>query len=129
MPGDHPPHRLVRRAADHSGGMVESSTILAQQAAAAGVKVVVNTESAATYFTPAGGFTIRPFGYEVDQPVGSLLAAYRSEYTVGNPYPDTHWAASLAARPPRDDPGFEPDPVVAQTARTLRSAATRTPAS
>jgi len=74
-------------------GMVESSTILASQAAAAGVKVVVNTESAATYFTPAGGFTVRPFGYEVDQPVGSLLAAYRSEYTVGCPYPDTHWGS------------------------------------
>ncbi len=76
---------------DFLPGMVESSTILAQQAAAAGVKVVVNTESAATYFTPAGGFTVRPFGYEVDQPVGSLLAAYRSEYTIGCPYPDTHW--------------------------------------
>jgi len=72
-------------------GMVESSTILAQQATAAGIKVVVNTESAATYFTPAGGFLSRPFGYEVDQPVGSLLAAYRSEYTIGCPYPDTHW--------------------------------------
>jgi peptide/nickel transport system substrate-binding protein len=74
-------------------GMVESSTILAQQASAAGIKVVVNNESAATYFTPAGGFLVRPFGYEVDQPVGSLLAAYRSEYTVGCPYPDTHWGS------------------------------------
>jgi peptide/nickel transport system substrate-binding protein len=78
---------------DFLPGMVESSTVLASQAAAAGVKVVVNTESAATYFTPAGGFTIRPFGYEVDQPVGSLLAAYRSEYTIGCPYPDTHWGS------------------------------------
>jgi peptide/nickel transport system substrate-binding protein len=74
-------------------GMVESSTILAEQATAAGIKVVVNNESAATYFTPAGGFLTRPFGYEVDQPVGSLLAAYRSEYTVGCPYPDTHWGS------------------------------------
>jgi peptide/nickel transport system substrate-binding protein len=72
-------------------GMVESSTILAEQAAAAGVKVAVNTTSAATYFTPAGGFLTRDFGYEVDQPVGSLLAAYLSEYTLGSPYPDTHW--------------------------------------
>ena len=78
---------------DFLPGMVESSTVLASQAAATGVKVVVNTESAATYFTPAGGFTIRPFGYEVDQPVGSLLAAYRSEYTIGCPYPDTHWGS------------------------------------
>jgi peptide/nickel transport system substrate-binding protein len=78
---------------DFLPGMVESSTILAQQASAAGVKVVVNTQSAATYFTPAGGFLVRPFGYEVDQPVGSLLAAYRSEYTIGSPYPDTHWGS------------------------------------
>jgi peptide/nickel transport system substrate-binding protein len=72
-------------------GMVESSTILAEQAAAAGVKVVVSTKSAATYFTPAGGFTIRDFGYEVDQPVCSLTSAYLSEYTLACPYPDTHW--------------------------------------
>ncbi len=76
---------------DFLPGMVESSTILAEQAPAAGVKVNVNTTSAATYFTPAGGFLTRPFGYEVDQPVGSLLSAYLSEYTLGSPYPDTHW--------------------------------------
>jgi peptide/nickel transport system substrate-binding protein len=76
---------------DFLPGMVESSTILAEQAAAAGVKVVVNTTSAATYFTPAGGFLTRDFGMEVDQPVGSLLVAYLSEYTLGSPYPDTHW--------------------------------------
>jgi peptide/nickel transport system substrate-binding protein len=72
-------------------GMVESSTILAQQAAAAGVTVSVNTTSAATYFTPAGGFLTRYFGYEVDQPVGSLLVAYQSEYTLSAPFTDTKW--------------------------------------
>jgi len=72
-------------------GMIESSTILAEQATAAGIKINVNTENAGTYFTAAGGFTSRFFGYEVDQPVGSLLSAYRSEYTYGCPYPDTHW--------------------------------------
>lgn len=74
-------------------GMVESSTVLAQQAKAAGINVTVNTTSAATYFTPAGGFLTRPFGYEVDQPVGSLTAAYLSEYTMGAPFPDTHWGS------------------------------------
>jgi peptide/nickel transport system substrate-binding protein len=82
---------FVLPTSDFLPGMVESSTILAQQAAAAGVKVVVNTTSAATYFTPAGGFLTRDFGMEVDQPVGSLLVAYLSEYTLGSPYPDTHW--------------------------------------
>jgi len=78
---------------DTSPGMMESALILAQQAPAAGIKVNVKAESAATYFTPAGGFLVRPFGYEVDQPVGSLLAAYRSEYTIGCPYPDTRWGS------------------------------------
>lgn len=82
---------FVLPTSDFLPGMVESSTILAEQAAAAGVKVVVNTVSAATYFTPAGGFLTRDFGMEVDQPVGSLLVAYLSEYTLGSPYPDTHW--------------------------------------
>jgi peptide/nickel transport system substrate-binding protein len=82
---------FVLPTSDFLPGMVESSTILAEQAAAAGVKVVVNTTSAATYFTPAGGFLTRDFGMEVDQPVGSLLVAYLSEYTLGSPYPDTHW--------------------------------------
>jgi peptide/nickel transport system substrate-binding protein len=82
---------FVLPTCDFLPGMVESSTVLAQQAAAAGVKVAVKTTSAATYFTPAGGFTVRDFGYEVDQPVASLLTAYRSEYTIGCPYPDTHW--------------------------------------
>jgi peptide/nickel transport system substrate-binding protein len=82
---------FVLPTCDFLPGMVESSTVLAQQAAAAGIKVSVDTTSAATYFTPAGGFTVRDFGYEVDQPVASLLTAYRSEYTIGCPYPDTHW--------------------------------------
>jgi peptide/nickel transport system substrate-binding protein len=72
-------------------GMIESSTILASQAAAAGVKVEVNTTSAATYFTPAGGFTTRPLGLEVNQPVGSLTTAYLSELTLTAPFQDTHW--------------------------------------
>jgi peptide/nickel transport system substrate-binding protein len=82
---------FVLPTCDFLPGMVESSTALAQQAEAAGIKVSVKTTSAATYFTPAGGFTTRDFGYEVDQPVASLLTAYRSEYTIGCPYPDTHW--------------------------------------
>jgi peptide/nickel transport system substrate-binding protein len=78
-------------------GMVESSTILAEQASAAGIKVNVKTESAATYFTPAGGFLTRPFGYEVDQPVGSLSLAYLTEYTSSAPYPDTQWGKQANA--------------------------------
>lgn len=82
---------FILPTSDASPGMVESATVLAQQAGAAGVKVVVKTTSAATYYTPAGGFLTRSFGQEVDQPVGSLTSAYLSEYTLTAPYPDTHW--------------------------------------
>lgn len=74
-------------------GMVESSTILAQQAQAAGVKVSVQVKSAATYFTTAGGMDSRPFGYEVNQPVGSLLTYYLAELATTAPYLDTHWGS------------------------------------
>jgi peptide/nickel transport system substrate-binding protein len=84
-------HTFQLPTTDFLPGMVESSTLFAEQAAAAGVKVVVTVKNAATYFTPAGGFTIRDFGYEVDQPVCSLTSAYLSEYTLSCPYPDTHW--------------------------------------
>ncbi len=76
---------FVLPTSDFLPGMVESSTILAEQAAAAGVKVVVNTTSAATYFTPAGGFLTRDFGMEVDQPVGSLLVGLPIRIHPGQP--------------------------------------------
>jgi peptide/nickel transport system substrate-binding protein len=84
-------HTFELPTAESSPGMVQSATVLAEQASAAGVNVVVKPASAATYFTPAGGFLTRDFGEEVDQPVGSLTSAYLSEYTLGSPYPDTHW--------------------------------------
>jgi peptide/nickel transport system substrate-binding protein len=76
---------------DFLPGMVESSTLLAAQAPAAGIQVAIEVQNASVYFTPAGGFTVRDFGYEVDQPVCSLTSAYLSEYTLACPYPDTHW--------------------------------------
>ena len=78
---------------DFLPGMVESSAILAQQAAEAGLHINVDVRSAATYFTPAGGFLTRPFGCQAGQPAGSLLTAYRSGYTPHAPYPDTHWGS------------------------------------
>ena len=84
-------HTFVLPVAEAFPGMVDSATILAEQAPAAGVKVSVQVQNAATYFNTAGGFTVRSFGYEVDQPAGSLLVYYISELTRGCPYMDTHW--------------------------------------
>jgi peptide/nickel transport system substrate-binding protein len=84
-------HTFVLPTTNFLPGMVESATILAQQAVAAGVKVSVQVKSASTYFTTAGGFGTRPFGQEVNQPAASLLTYYLAEYTKTAPYPDTHW--------------------------------------
>jgi peptide/nickel transport system substrate-binding protein len=84
-------HTFTLPICDFLPGMVESATILAQQAQAAGVKVSIDVISAATYFTPASGYGTRPFGYEVNQPAASLLTYYQAELTPSAPYLDTHW--------------------------------------
>jgi len=72
-------------------GMVESATIFADQAKAAGVSVRVRPGSPGTYYTPAGGAYTRPSGQQTMQPSASLEVNYRALLTVGCPYPDTHW--------------------------------------
>jgi peptide/nickel transport system substrate-binding protein len=72
-------------------GQVESATLLAQQAAAAGITVKVQTQSAETYFTATGGYTSRYFGQEINQTTASLTAVYRAELITGASYNDTHW--------------------------------------
>jgi peptide/nickel transport system substrate-binding protein len=72
-------------------GMVESATILADQAKAAGIKIEVDPGSPGTYFTPAGGAYTRMASQNVMQPSASLTANYRALLTVGAPYADTHW--------------------------------------
>jgi peptide/nickel transport system substrate-binding protein len=83
----------VLPAADVFPGMVAGATLFAQQAQAAGVNVVVKQQNPVTYFTPAGGFLARPFGYEIDQVVPSLTVDYLAELTADCPYPDTHWGS------------------------------------
>ena len=74
-------------------GMVESATLLAQQAQAAGIKVAVQQLSAATYFTPAAGYTKRYFGHEVTEPNAALAELYRALVITDAPFDDTHWGA------------------------------------
>ncbi len=85
-------HTFTLQTAEVYPGQVESATILAEQAPAAGVKVAVQTTSPSTYFGPAGGFLTRYFGYEINEANSSLTGVYRAELTKGAPYPDTHWS-------------------------------------
>jgi peptide/nickel transport system substrate-binding protein len=77
--------------ADYLPGAVESVTLLAQQAPAAGISVKVQNVSAATYFTPAGGAYTRPASTNVWQPACSLMVDYLSALTPDAPYHDTWW--------------------------------------
>jgi peptide/nickel transport system substrate-binding protein len=94
-------------------GQVESATLFAAQAAAAGVNVKLQTVSVSTYFTPPGGYLTRPFGQELNQTTTSLTAVYRAEIIKGCPYSDTHWGdgpGGVARSAPISAAIAEPDP-------------------
>ena len=76
-------------------GMIESSTIWAQQAKAAGINIELKVLQPGNYWTTAGGAYVRPFCLQVDQPIPSLTGQYRSLIQVGSPYWDTHWGAQV----------------------------------
>jgi peptide/nickel transport system substrate-binding protein len=73
-------------------GLLESATVYAQQAKAAGVTVKLQTVSASSYFTPAGGYLSRPFGLDYcASSWPSLTMTYRAQFTKSAPYNDTAW--------------------------------------
>ena len=74
-------------------GMIESSTIWAQQAQAAGVTIKLNVLQPGNYWTSAGGAYVRPFCLQVAQALPSLTGQYRSLIQYQAPYWDTHWGA------------------------------------
>jgi len=74
-------------------GMVESGTIWAQQAKAAGITIELKTLQPGDYWTAAGGAYVRPFCLQVAQPLASLTGTYRALVQDGAPYWDTHWGA------------------------------------
>jgi peptide/nickel transport system substrate-binding protein len=74
-------------------GMVESSTIWAQQAEKAGIKITLKTLQPGDYWTSAGGAYVRPFSIQIAQPLASLTGQYRSLIQKGAPYWDTYWGA------------------------------------
>lgn len=74
-------------------GMVESSTIWAEQAKAVGITIELQTLQPGDYWTDAGGAYKRPFAIQVAQALPSLTGQYRSLIQDGAPYWDTHWGA------------------------------------
>jgi peptide/nickel transport system substrate-binding protein len=74
-------------------GMVESATIWAEQAKAAGIKISLKTLQPGDYWTSAGGAYTRPFCLQIAQALPSLTGQYRSLIQANAPYWDTHWGA------------------------------------
>jgi peptide/nickel transport system substrate-binding protein len=74
-------------------GMVESATIWAEQAKAAGISITLKTLQPGDYWTSAGGAYTRPFSLQIAQALPSLTGQYRSLIQDGAPYWDTHWGA------------------------------------
>jgi peptide/nickel transport system substrate-binding protein len=72
--------------------LVSAATLLAQQAAAIGVKINVQQTSLATYFTPTGGFLSGAFRQDEGATYPSMSTAYLSYLATGAPYNDTHWS-------------------------------------
>jgi peptide/nickel transport system substrate-binding protein len=96
-------------------GMVESSTIWAQQAEKAGIHIKLKTLQPGDYWTSAGGAYVRPIGIQVAQPLASLTGQYRSLIQDGAPYWDTHWGA-------QKDGGKAATDLILQAEATLDSA-------
>jgi peptide/nickel transport system substrate-binding protein len=72
-------------------GMIESSTIWAQQATAAGIDIQLKVLEPGDYWTSAGGAYVRPFCLQIEEPIPSLTGQYRSLIQLNAPYWDTHW--------------------------------------
>ena len=72
-------------------GMIESSTIWAQQAKAAGINIQLKVLQPGNYWTSAGGAYTRPFCLQIAQALPSLTGQYRSLIQQNAPYWDTHW--------------------------------------
>jgi ABC-type transport system substrate-binding protein len=70
---------------------LESVTLLAQEAPAAGIDVAVRNVPVSTYFAAAGGAYTRYAGTNFWQPAPSLLVMYLAALTQNAPYRDTWW--------------------------------------
>jgi peptide/nickel transport system substrate-binding protein len=71
-------------------GFVESATLYAQQATAAGVKVTLQQVAPDSYFNPSLQYLKLPFG-ESQWPVFSLKFFYLQSLAANAPYNETHW--------------------------------------
>lgn len=77
--------------ADVAPGYVESATLFAVQAAAAGINVKVDTVPEPSYF--GNDYLTRPIGQDQNIVAPSLAMTYRTFFAAGGGYNTTHWGA------------------------------------
>jgi peptide/nickel transport system substrate-binding protein len=80
--------------AEAGPGYIESATLFAQQAKAAGVTVNLQNIPTGEYFlVKPGGYLSRPIQVSASIPYASLTAWYRAYLTAGSPTGETHWGS------------------------------------
>jgi len=85
--------KVVLQTSDVIPGFVESATLLAQQAAAAGVTIKLQQVPASSYFNPSLQYLKMPFA-ETQWPPSSLKFFYLQALASNAPYNETHWHSS-----------------------------------
>jgi peptide/nickel transport system substrate-binding protein len=85
--------RVTLKTSQIIPGFVESATLFAQQANAAGVNVAIQQIPPDSYFNPSLQYLKLPFG-QSQWPVFSLKFFYLQALAAGAPYNETHWKNS-----------------------------------
>ncbi len=74
-----------------SPGFVESAQLLAEQAKAAGVTILVKQENPSAYHDPSQLYRKMPFFQEMNAPISSLASICMLDLTRDGPANGTHW--------------------------------------
>ncbi len=82
--------KVVLQTSDVIPGFVESATLLAQQATAAGVTIKLKQVPASSYFNPSLQYLKMPFA-ETQWPPSSLKFFYLQALAANAPFNETHW--------------------------------------
>lgn len=83
---------VTLQTANATPGFVESATLLAEQAKAAGLNIVLDQLTSSAYFTSAGGFLSRYFGQNNYVGYDSLSVVAAASFLPSSTYDETHWA-------------------------------------
>jgi peptide/nickel transport system substrate-binding protein len=82
---------VTLQTSDIFPGIIESATLFAQQAKAAGINVKLQQEPTAAYFNPSQLYLKMLFAQDVITPMANLMTIYQENLTPTGGYNETHW--------------------------------------